>query len=161
MSSGLFRSMRRMRPFESARTRTLFATWAATKSAAMENCSWTRSTMNMGNAAASSRSSTPLPAAKPSDGFRAMVVCGRGHTVIVARGRVGKSAGEVARWVCAWNALSGGWVLMPIGRSVAVGWRTPGRMDDIGRELSPRPPPQPGSLSTYRHSLSELTTLPR
>ena len=37
-----------MRPVDKARMRTLLATWAATKSEEMENCSWTLSTLKMG-----------------------------------------------------------------------------------------------------------------
>ncbi|KAL1835492.1 hypothetical protein VTK73DRAFT_5609 [Phialemonium thermophilum] len=69
MSSGLFKSMRRMRPFDRASTRTLLATWAATKSAAMENCSCTLSTSKMGSAASptpgrSSAAAKPLVPSK-------------------------------------------------------------------------------------------------
>src|SRR5690242_1585643 len=53
MSAGLSRSMRRIRPVERARTRTLLATAAATKSEEMENCSDTRSMLNMGSDASS------------------------------------------------------------------------------------------------------------
>ena len=53
MSAGLSRSMRRMRPVERARTRTLLATAAATKSEDMENCSDTRSILNIGSDAPS------------------------------------------------------------------------------------------------------------
>lgn len=53
ISAGLSRSMRRMRPVERARTRTLLATAAATKSDDMENCSDTRSMLNIGSDASS------------------------------------------------------------------------------------------------------------
>ena len=53
MSAGLSRSMRSIRPVERARTKTLFATAAATKSEDMENCSETRSMLNIGNDASS------------------------------------------------------------------------------------------------------------
>lgn len=53
MSAGLSRSMRRMRPVERASTRTLLATAAATKSEDMENCSETRSMLNIGSDASS------------------------------------------------------------------------------------------------------------
>jgi hypothetical protein len=49
MSAGLSRSIRKMRPVESARIRTLFATAAATKSDEMLNCRDTRSILNMGS----------------------------------------------------------------------------------------------------------------
>lgn len=53
MSEGLSRSMRRIRPVERASMRTLFATWAATKSEEIENWSCTRSTLKMGRAGSS------------------------------------------------------------------------------------------------------------
>lgn len=53
ISAGLSRSMRRMRPVDRARTRTLLATAAATKSDDMENCSDTRSMLNIGSDASS------------------------------------------------------------------------------------------------------------
>jgi hypothetical protein len=53
MSAGLSRSMRRMRPVESARIKTLLPTAAATKSEEMLNCSATRSILNMGAASSS------------------------------------------------------------------------------------------------------------
>lgn len=49
MSAGLSRSMRKMRPVESASIRTLFPTAAATKSEDMLNCSDTRSILNIGS----------------------------------------------------------------------------------------------------------------
>ena len=72
MSSGLLRSMRRMRPLERASTSTLLAAWPATKSAAMENWSCTGRTSKMGRAA-SARSATASAAAKPLDGSSAIV----------------------------------------------------------------------------------------
>lgn len=53
MSAGLSRSIRRIRPVESANIRTLFATAAATKSEDMLNCRDTRSMLNMGRDASS------------------------------------------------------------------------------------------------------------
>ena len=54
MSDGLSRSIRRIRPVDSAKTKTLLATWAATKSEEIENWSCTFSTLKMGKAALSS-----------------------------------------------------------------------------------------------------------
>ena len=54
MSAGWSKSIRRMRPVERAIIRTLLATSAATKSEDMENCSDTRSMLNMGSDAFSS-----------------------------------------------------------------------------------------------------------
>ncbi len=73
MSSGLLRSMRRMRLLERAMTRTLFAAWPATKTSGWtSNCSWTGWTSKMGRAA-SARSAPTSPAAKPLDGSSAIV----------------------------------------------------------------------------------------
>lgn len=54
MSAGLSKSIRRMRPVERAKMRTLLATAAATKSEATENCSETRSILNIGSEASAS-----------------------------------------------------------------------------------------------------------
>jgi hypothetical protein len=75
MSSGLLRSIRRIRPLKRAKTRTLLAAWPATKSAAMENCNCTGKTSKMGSAA-SARSATPSTATKPLDGSSAIVKFG-------------------------------------------------------------------------------------
>ena len=53
MSAGLSKSIRRIRPVERAKIRTLFATAAATKSEDMLNCRDTRSMLNMGSDASS------------------------------------------------------------------------------------------------------------
>ena len=49
ISAGLSKSIRKMRPVESASMRTLLATSAATKSEEIENWSDTRSTLNIGS----------------------------------------------------------------------------------------------------------------
>ena len=73
MSSGLLRSMRRMRLLERAMTRTLFAAWPATNTSGWtSNWSWTGWTSKMGRAA-SARSVPTSPAAKPLDGSSAIV----------------------------------------------------------------------------------------
>ena len=72
MSSGLLRSMRRMRLLERAMTRTLFAAWPATNTSGWtSNWSWTGWTSKMGRAA-SARSVPTSPAAK-LDGSSAIV----------------------------------------------------------------------------------------
>lgn len=48
ISEGLSRSMRKILPVAKASIRTLFATWPATKSDAILNCNWTRSTLKIG-----------------------------------------------------------------------------------------------------------------
>lgn len=54
ISEGLSRSILIILPVESAKIRTLLATCAATKSADIENCSWTGSTLNTGSDSSSS-----------------------------------------------------------------------------------------------------------
>lgn len=73
MSAGLSRSIRNMRPVDSASTSTLLATAAATKSDATENCSDTRSMLNMGSAASPSWKLLVPGAAYPLDTSYAML----------------------------------------------------------------------------------------
>jgi hypothetical protein len=87
MSAGLSRSIRRMRPVDRAKIRTLFATAAATKSEDMLNCRDTRSMLNMGSEA-SSCMLLVLGGAYPLDVSYAILGCGIGSLLLYTRGHV-------------------------------------------------------------------------
>jgi hypothetical protein len=89
MSAGLSRSIRSIRPVESARMRTLLATSAATKSEAIENCNATRSMLNMGSDTSWSWRLLVLGGAYPLEVSNAMLrsrlelFCGSDHDISV------------------------------------------------------------------------------